>query len=541
MPKHKRNLKHSDPVFFDKERRAPRMVNITEGKRATEAPQQSEERYRTLFNTMTEGFCVLGLIFDADNHLVDCRLEETNPAFEAHTGWHDAKGKLVRDLAPDLEPYWYEIYEHVAVSGEPAHFEDWAKPLNRWFQVSAYSIGNPGAPKVAVVFKDITESKLAEQALQMSEATLKLAIETAELGIFEWDIGSGKHRWSDIAKEHHGLLPETEVDHARFLAGVHPDDRDKIDLAIREALVPEGGFFNVEYRTIGEIDRKVRWLTARGRVHFDEKGAPLRMVGACLDITHIIETEKALKDEIAERLRTVEELRKQEQLMIRQGRLAAMGEMIGNIAHQWRQPLNSLGLLIQQLPLCLARGALTNEVLDETTAKAMALIRHMSKTIDGFRNFFSPDKEKELFRGSELLAKAVTIVEAAFMELNLVIEVKADQEVEIYGYPNEFSQVILNILVNAKDAILERRIERPWVSVNLFRESGKTVLTISDNAGGITPDILDKIFDPYFTTKGPDKGTGIGLFMSKTIIEKNMNGKLTVSNTEDGAQFRIEV
>ncbi|WP_324082604.1 PAS domain-containing sensor histidine kinase [Geomonas sp.] len=490
---------------------------------------------------MTEGFCVLGLIFDADNHLVDCRLEEINPAFETHTGWHDAKGKLVRELAQDLEPHWFEMYEHVAISGEPAHFENWTKSLNRWFQVSAYSVGKPGEPKVAVVFKDITERKMAEQALQKSEATLKLAIETAGLGTFEWDIGSGKHQWSDIAKEHHGLLPEAEVDHELFLAGVHPDDREKIDRAIREALVPEGGIFNVEYRTIGEIDRKVRWLTARGKVFYDENGAPLRMVGACLDITHIVETEKALKEEMSQRLRAVEEMHKRDKLMIRQGRLAALGEMIGNIAHQWRQPLNTLGLIVQELPRMYQRGMFDQEYLDASTARAMQVINYMSKTIDGFRNFFGPDKEKESFRVAEVLGKTVSIVEAAFKELNLTIEVESDPALEVYGYPNEFSQVILNILVNAKDAILERRVEHPMVSVRLFRENGKTVLTISDNAGGIAPDIMEKIFDPYFTTKGPDKGTGIGLFMSKTIIEKNMNGSLTARNSEEGAEFRIEV
>ena len=117
----------------------------------------------------------------------------------------------------------------------------------------------------------------------------------------------------------------------------------------------------------------------------------------------------------------------------------------------------------------------------------------------------------------------------------------ADQEIVIFGCPNEYSQVVLNILVNAKDAIMERRIARPKLAVRLFRENGKAVLTIADNAGGIVPEIMDKIFDPYFTTKEPDKGTGIGLFMSKTIIEKNMNGMLSVRNTADGAEFRIEV
>jgi C4-dicarboxylate-specific signal transduction histidine kinase len=119
--------------------------------------------------------------------------------------------------------------------------------------------------------------------------------------------------------------------------------------------------------------------------------------------------------------------------------------------------------------------------------------------------------------------------------------VQADTEVQVNGIPNEFSQVILNILMNAKDALLERKVAAPRVKVRLFSEDGNVVLTISDNGGGIPPEIMDKIFDPYFTTKGPDKGTGIGLFMSKTIIEKNMNGTLSVRNTKEGAEFRIEV
>ena len=132
-------------------------------------------------------------------------------------------------------------------------------------------------------------------------------------------------------------------------------------------------------------------------------------------------------------------------------------------------------------------------------------------------------------------------MEAAFNELALKIEVHADDNISIYGCPNEFSQVILNILVNAKDALFDRHAPHPKVEIRLFREGGKVVLTIADNAGGIAPEIMEQIFDPYFTTKEPDKGTGIGLFMSKTIIEKNMNGSLTVRNTGDGAEFRIEV
>jgi PAS domain S-box-containing protein len=389
---------------------------------------------------------------------------------------------------------------------------------------------------------DLTELKRTEEALKTSEATLKLAIETTGLGIFDCDLVTGKKVWSDIMKRHFGLPPDAEATEETLLQAVHPEDRERVRKNLHDSFTPErGGVYSAEYRAIGVEDARLRWLTVRGRVSFDDSGNPVRMVGACLDITEIVEAEKALKEEVSERLRAVEELRRQEQLLIRQGRLAAMGEMIANIAHQWRQPLNTLGLIIQELPVYYRQNLFDQQYLTASVARAMQVINYMSKTIDGFRNFFGPDKEKESFKAAEVLARTVAIVEAAFNELNLRIEVSADPDIVIYGYPNEFSQVILNILVNAKDAILERRVPNARVTIRLFRENGKAVVTIADNAGGIREEIMDKIFDPYFTTKGPDKGTGIGLFMSKTIIEKNMNGSLSARNTGEGAEFRIEV
>ena len=389
---------------------------------------------------------------------------------------------------------------------------------------------------------DLTELKRAEEARRESEATLKLAIETTGLGTVDYDLSTGRVSWSEIAKTLFGLPAEAEVDRDTFLAGVHPEDRQRVERLTRAALRPEGGGrFSAEFRTVGIRDGRLRWLSARGQTFFDEKGEPVRFVGACFDVTDIVSAEQALKEEISERLRTVEELHRQQQLLIRQGRLAALGEMIGNIAHQWRQPLNTLALIIQELPWYFDSNQFSREYLNASVTRAMQVINHMSKTIDGFRNFFEPEKERISFPVAEVLTKTISIVEAAFNELSLKIEVQADPDIRLYGSPNEFSQVILNLLVNAKDAILERQVALPRVVVRLFSEKGKAVLTVTDNAGGVPWAIVDRIFDPYFTTKGPDKGTGIGLFMSKTIIEKNMNGTLTVRNTEDGAEFRIEV
>jgi len=250
---------------------------------------------------------------------------------------------------------------------------------------------------------------------------------------------------------------------------------------------------------------------------------------------------QSLKAETAERVRAVEALREKEQLLLQQSRHAAMGEMINNIAHQWRQPLNSLGLLVQQTLVFHEFGQVNQQYLEENAAQCMNLIRHMSQTVEDFRNFFKPDKEKMRFELSEVLRKTLSLADGSLKGRQITVEVAAGDQPSVDGYPNEFSQAVLNILINARDAFIERCVQPARIAVGIAAQEGRAVVTITDNAGGIEAGIIDKIFDPYFTTKGPQQGTGVGLFMSKTIIERNMGGSLTVCNVEGGAQFRIEM
>ena len=247
-----------------------------------------------------------------------------------------------------------------------------------------------------------------------------------------------------------------------------------------------------------------------------------------------------LQKQTDERLRMAEELRIKERMLAQQSRLAAMGEMIGNIAHQWRQPLNALGLTVQQLPLFYQLGELNQELLEKSVHKSMKLIKHMSRTIDDFRDFFSPDKEKCEFQICHAVAKTVEMVRDSLTERHISVEITCHDEPVAVGYPNEYSQVLLNILVNARDAFDTRVIASPLIRIAVSGNGNEAVVTVTDNAGGIAPEILDNIFDPYFSTKGV-QGTGIGLYMSKTIIERNMRGSLSVRNTGDGAEFRIKI
>jgi signal transduction histidine kinase len=237
----------------------------------------------------------------------------------------------------------------------------------------------------------------------------------------------------------------------------------------------------------------------------------------------------------------VSELRQKDQILIRQNRQAAMGDMINNIAHQWRQPLNSIGLIVQSMIYSYEGGGLTEEMMKADVDKAMETIKFMSQTIDDFRNYFKPDKEKTQFNVKMVINRSISIVAGSIGNVKITIDSVDAVDPVIYGYPNEYSQVVLNILINARDALSERKISNPEIKIVICTENGKSVVTVSDNAGGIPEDIIDKIFDPYFSTKGPDTGTGVGLFMSKNIIEENMNGRLTVCNSGEGAEFRIEI
>ncbi len=229
-------------------------------------------------------------------------------------------------------------------------------------------------------------------------------------------------------------------------------------------------------------------------------------------------------------------------LLHNQSRFASMGEMIGNIAHQWRQPLNALSITIQKMQRYYEMGKLDEETLNKSIDKSMNLIQKMSSTVDDFMGFFREDKIKISFDVSMAIDETISLLEASIKNnfINLDFK-KPSKEITILGYKGEFTQVILNIISNAKDAIKEKNIQNPQIDINLQDQDGFVYVQICDNAGGIPNEIIDKIFDPYFTTKEEGKGTGIGLYMSKVIIEKNMEGNLSIYNTDQGACFVIKL
>ncbi|MBF0328568.1 MAG: response regulator [Nitrospirae bacterium] len=245
-----------------------------------------------------------------------------------------------------------------------------------------------------------------------------------------------------------------------------------------------------------------------------------------------------------------------ELLLMQQAKMAAMGEMIGAIAHQWRQPLNALGLLIQATQDAYEFGELNKESLAKFVDDGMKQIRFMSKTIDDFRNFFKQDKLPVLFDVKAAMAEVLALMSWQLKVNNIAYRLTCKEhnrtfenfteimhccEMAMYGFKNELEQVILNIISNAKDALVQKhkedRSHNGLIKIEIERSGDKIIIAISDNGGGIPENSLDKIFQPYFTTK--KEGTGIGLYMAKMIVEGNMGGSISAHNNGGGPEFKI--
>jgi len=228
----------------------------------------------------------------------------------------------------------------------------------------------------------------------------------------------------------------------------------------------------------------------------------------------------------------VEQSRQKDEIMFRQSRLAAMGEMVGNIAHQWRQPLNAIVLIIQSFQMKKMVGKLDDEFIDSQVDEGIKLATSMSKTIDDFRNFFKPNKVEEHFSVKKTIKESMGLVKHYYEKLDIHMELLCENDFEALGYPNEFLQVMMNLFSNSKDILNEKENQNRHIEimVKINQDKKEGVISVIDNGGGISEEVQNRMFEPYFTTKHQSSGTGIGLYMSKEIIEKHMNGSIWANN-----------
>jgi len=233
--------------------------------------------------------------------------------------------------------------------------------------------------------------------------------------------------------------------------------------------------------------------------------------------------------------------REKEKMLIQQSKMAAMGDMLSMIAHQWRQPLNQISYVLMNIEAAYEHRELTTAYMDEKVKEGTMLLEYMSHTIDDFKNFFKPDKERSEEQISEVVAHTVGFIEQSLESYRIALVIEAETDAKLMIYRNELIQVLLNIISNAQDALVENEVAEPRIKITINEDMQSVTITVCDNGGGVDELIKTKIFDPYFSTKEAKSGTGLGLYMAKTIVEEHLNGEITVSNTPEGACFAVRL
>jgi len=320
----------------------------------------------------------------------------------------------------------------------------------------------------------------------------------------------------------------------------HELDREPLTNGLYQVVKHGNKVSDLRYRT-KHADGTWRWLSVNMMPNKSVDGKVCQIVG----VMHDVHAQKMAEDALLELNRELDSRVKQEiqkniekdLILQRQERLAGMGEMIGNIAHQWRQPINSLGLIMSDLEDAALYGECDLAYIKTAVGKSHNIIRKMSSTIDDFRHFFRKDKNTGTFGLRHMTGECLNLVDASMKNSNINILVHCGHEVFVSGYANEYSQAMMNILNNARDAIIHRKVAEGEIIIEISEDEASGVLSIRDNGGGIAPEVLPKIFEPHFTTKA--QGLGIGLYMTQVAIEKNMNGRIEVENVANGVRFSL--
>jgi len=336
-------------------------------------------------------------------------------------------------------------------------------------------------------------------------------------------------------------------------------DEEKIDLILLDIVMPDMDGFEVCSRVKANPNTKdipIIFITAnmdeesiekaymKGGVDYITKPFKPRELQARvkthLELQELQNDMKNINKNLEIKIESELKKNKQQQLlMFQQSRLAQMGEIINMIAHQWRQPLNTLSMLNQTIVLKYTKGKLDTDVLDYFSENSNKQIQQMSKTIDSFRDFFKPEKEKTDYCINNIITHSIDMLNPVFSKHSLIVKYENRDKLYTNGFPNELGQALVNIINNAKDALIENMIIDKTIVLDLKEQGSKAIITIRDNAGGIPNDIVYNIFDPYFSTKEEKNGTGLGLYMTKLIIEEHMDGEIAVKNKDDGAEFTI--
>ncbi len=381
------------------------------------------------------------------------------------------------------------------------------------FSITAKQMNMAGEIQYLVIFNDMTE-------LLSSQENLSLAQHIAKVGHWEFNLLNSKLYWSDEVYNIFGVdKSKFSVDRELFMEIVHPDDREMVNEIYKSSLENKTEY-KIVHRIVLKESGEEKIVEEKCQHYLDKSGNIIRSLGTVQDITE----RKKLELEVQEK----------EEMMIAQSRHAAMGEMISMIAHQWRQPITVISMIANNLLADVEFDDVQPQNVKKSATKVLEQSHHLSQTIDDFKNFFRPNKKTELSLVNDILEENFKIVGKSLENNNIAVEKKYECRSEINIYSRELLQVFINILKNAKEALIENATLNATIIVATKEDEDKVYISICNNGKGIDPEVISKIYDPYFSTKDEKIGTGLGLYMTKTIVQKHFNGTIEAVNRKDG-------
>ena len=517
------------------------MLDLTRVRTVENALRKSEERYKAIVDSIEAAFAIVEVKFDADDRPVDYRFVEVNPAFERQAGVN-LRGKWVTEYAPDLEPFWFEAYGHVAKTGEQANFENYARTFERWFDVRAVRVGDPADRQIGLFFSDVTERRNAQDRLRVSEALARENIERVQLalaagaiiGTWNWHLPTDRFTVDEAFARVFGLDPalgREGLSLEQVTVNVHPDDREGLLNAINQA-EQRGGAFAHQYR-VRRHDGQYYWLEANGRVDHAEDGTPLNFPGVLIDVQdrRLLQAERdranaalrAINDTLEQRVasRTAELMQAEEKLRQSQ-KMEAVGQLTGGLAHDFNNLLAGISGSLELMAMRIRQGRLADVdkymVAAQGAAKRAASLTHRLLAFSR-RQTLDP-RPTDVDR---LVAGMTDLIQRTVGPGIVVETLDAPGLWPIHVDASQLENALLNLCINARDAMPDggritistanRDIDQAAAQAHDIPEGQYLSLSVSDTGTGMPAEVIAKAFDPFFTTKPIGQGTGLGLSM----------------------------
>lgn len=383
---------------------------------------------------------------------------------------------------------------------------------------------------IQVVIKNIYREKKSlntitqtNKELEMSKNNLVEAQKIAQIGSWELDLSTSKLTWSDEVYRIFDLeVDEFEANYQAFLDHIHPDDSHDVNHEYMLSVMNKSPY-NMVHRIITK-DGKVKYVEERCYHETNEKNEIIRSIGTVQDITDRKKAEVKLKNA--------------EEMLIVQSKHAAMGELLSMIAHQWKQPISIIGMLLNTMKQSVQLKKISYDLLEEDLKTIEQQVNYMSLTINDFGNFFKKSKAIKEVNVAELLLQVKNILRSILQQYQIELRIHCQSNITLSTYDRELVQILINIVSNAKDALKELKGEKNII-IDVEEKNQEVAISIFNNGSHIGQELQDKIFEPYFTTKEEKEGTGLGLYMVKSILKNHMNGTITVNNKLDGVVFTI--